>query len=428
MNSLLICKQTLQKISELIQSKEFLDSHRLKNRFIRKGFLTMTHIIVYLFYTSKQSMSINLSNILQDLPELKFPKVSKQAVSKARQGIIPSLFMELFNVSVDHFYDSIDIRKKWKDLYHIFAVDGSKISLPNSISNFKNYGEMFSKKNPKRRWTMALCSTIYDVCNDIIVHGLLRPYLGSERSAALQHCAELEKLDLFKDSVIVFDRGYFSDAMFRYFANKGYLCVMRIRDKMKIAKLCSGDCIMTLPGDSKLGTEDIKVRVISVRLDGGEIEYLATSIFDESLTAADFKDLYFMRWPIEQKYGELKNQCLMEEFSGATSTSIEQEFFINLLLSNLAAMVKRAADNHIEDHKKSTNKYRYQANRAYILARMKWFIARFAANVCSLSLLDDIFEGACAIRSQIQPGRSDKRNKRNSDRERKHFNNRKRAL
>ena len=88
MNSLLICKQTLQKISELIQSKEFLDFHRLKNRFIRKGILTMTHIIVYLFYTSKQSMSINLSNILQDLPELKFPKVSKQAVSKARQGIL----------------------------------------------------------------------------------------------------------------------------------------------------------------------------------------------------------------------------------------------------------------------------------------------------------------------------------------------------
>ena len=55
-----------------------------------------------------------------------------------------------------------------------------------------------------------------------------------------------------------------------------------------------------------------------------------------------------MRWPIEQEYGELKNQFMMEEFSGATSTSIEQEFFINLLLSNLAALIKASADEMIE--------------------------------------------------------------------------------
>ena len=51
-----------------------------------------------------------------------------------------------------------------------------------------------------------------------------------------------------------------------------------------------------------------------------------------------------MRWPIESKYEKLKNQFLLEEFSGATSTSIEQEFYINLLLSNLSALVKCTAD------------------------------------------------------------------------------------
>lgn len=428
MNSLPVCRIILQKISDLIRSTEFLDAHRLKNRFVRKGLLTMTHIIIYLLYTSKQSMSINLSNLLQELPELNFPKVTKQAVSKARQGILPSLFKDLFEISVDEYYKSIKRRKKWRDIYNIFAVDGSRLSVPNSRSNFENYGEMFSKQNPKRRWSMALCSTIYDVCNDVIVHGLLKQYLGSERNAALQHCAELEKLNLFNDSIIIFDRGYYSDAIFRYFTNKEFLCVMRIRDNYNLAKQCNGDCILTLPGNVKQDTDDIKIRVIRIPLDGGETEYLATSIFDKSLTAADFKELYFMRWPIEQKYGELKNQCLIEEFSGATSTSIEQEFFINLLLSNLSAMVKSAADKHIEEKANPGNKYRYQANRAYILGRMKWFIARLFAMSCDISLLDNIFEGACANRSQIQPGRSNKRNKRNSDRERKHFNNRKQVL
>ncbi|MQN00715.1 MAG: hypothetical protein FRC54_01790 [bacterium LCO1.1] len=91
------------------------------------------------------------------------------------------------------------------------------------------------------------------------------------------------------------------------------------------------------------------------------------------------RKLYFMRWPIESKYGELKHQCLLEEFSGATSTSIEQEFYINLLLSNLSAMVKSAADDKIDSQRKEGNRYRYQANRAYVLGRMKWFIARFIA-------------------------------------------------
>ena len=89
------------------------------------------------------------------------------------------------------------------------------------------------------------------------------------------------------------------------------------------------------------------VRVIAIPLDSGETEYLATNVFDRSLTAKDFKVLYFLRWPIESKYSEFKNQFQMKEFSGATSTSVEQEFFINLLLSNLAALLKSSADEEI---------------------------------------------------------------------------------
>ena len=73
---------------------------------------------------------------------------------------------------------------------------------------------------------------------------------------------------------------------------------MRIRDTFKLAKNCNGDSIMTLKGDSKKGTHDVNVRVITVKLDGGETEYLVTNIFDKSLTNEDFKELYFMRWPI----------------------------------------------------------------------------------------------------------------------------------
>lgn len=83
----------------------------------------------------------NLSCIREDLPSLDFPSVSKQALSKARQFINPSLFKELFYLSVDLFY--------------------------------KFFGEMFGYPDPSRRFTMGLASIVYDVLDDYIVHTFL---------------------------------------------------------------------------------------------------------------------------------------------------------------------------------------------------------------------------------------------------------------
>lgn len=40
------------------------------------------------------------------------------------------------------------------------------------------------------------------------------------------------------------------------------------------------------------------------------------------------------------KYKELKSILAIEEFSGATTTSVFQEFYINMLLSNLSSLIK----------------------------------------------------------------------------------------
>ena len=94
----------------------------------------------------------NLSQIREELGTLSFPDVSKQALSKARQFINPSLFKELYYLSVDLFYSQIPSRKLWQG-YHLFAVDGSRIELPNSKSTFDFFGEMSSYPDPNRRYT-----------------------------------------------------------------------------------------------------------------------------------------------------------------------------------------------------------------------------------------------------------------------------------
>ena len=79
---------------------------------------------------------------------------------------------------------------------------------------------------------------------------------------------------------------------------------------------------------------------------------------------------------MELKYKELKSRFAMEEFSGATATSIIQEFYINMLYSNLCAIVKNDADEKIAASSRPDNEYQYQANRSYIIGRLKYLVIR----------------------------------------------------
>ena len=426
MNRIDICKNIIQSIKEYITTPGKLEPHRAKNHFVRKRKLSLFQVIMYLLYTSKASMFQNLSRIREDLGNLDFPDISKQALSKARQFINPALFKELYYLSVDLFYKQLPSRKFWNG-YHLFAIDGSKIELPNSKSNFEFFGEMFGYPDPNRRFTMGLGSIVYDVLDDYIVHASFQRYLASERSAALEHLHNLEDLNIYQNSVVIFDRGYYSEDMFRYCVEHQHLCLMRLKQNYNIAKKCSGDIITVLPGNEKDRTEDTKIRVIEVILNDGTKEYLATNLFDSHISQQMFRKLYFYRWPVETKYKELKSRLAIEEFSGATTTSVLQEFYINVLLSNLSSLIKNQVDEEIQITAKSTNKYRYQANRAFIIGRIKTIVPQILCNLFDLSVIDRLYKESLRCRSQIMPERTFRR-KKNKAIGRTHFNNKKVAF
>ena len=426
MNRIDICKNIIQSIKEYITNPEKLEPYRAKNHFVRKRKLSLFQVIMYLLYTSKASMFQNLSRIREDLGSLDFPDISKQALSKARQFINPALFKELYYLSVDLFYKQLPSRKLWNG-YHLFAIYGSKIELPNSKSNFEFFGEMFGYPDPSRRFTMGLDSIVYDVLDDYIVHASFQRYLASERSAALEHLHNLEDLNIYQNSVVIFDRGYYSEDMFRYCVEHQHLCLMRLKQNYNIAKKCSGDIITVLPGNEKDGTEDVRIRVIEVILNDGTKEYLATNLFDSHISQQMFRELYFYRWPVETKYKELKSRLAIEEFSGATTTSVLQEFYINVLLSNLSSLIKNQVDEEIQITAKSTNKYRYQANRAFIIGRIKTIVSKILCNLFNLSAIDRLYKESLRCRSQIMPGRTFRR-KKNKAIGRTHSNNKKVAF
>ena len=423
MNRIDICKSIIQSIHDYIANPCNLEAHREENHFIRKRKLSMFQVIMYLLYSSKASMFQNIACIKEDLESLSFPDVSKQALSKARQYINPELFKELYYMSVDLFYKHIPTRKLWNG-YHLFAIDGSKFELPNSKSNFEFFGEMFSYADPDRKFTMGLASIVYDVLDDYIVHASFQRYLASERSAALVHLQNLEGLGIYENGVVIFDRGYYSEKLYRYCDEHEHLCVMRLKENYNIAKRCNGNLITTLEGNKSENTKDITIRVVEVILDDGSKEYLATNIFDDHLTADDFRELYFYRWPVETKYKELKSRLRIEEFNGATTISVLQEFYINMLFSNIASLVKNQVDEELEITSKNSNKYRYQANRAFIIGRIKKLLPRILCGIYYLSCIDDLYKDAYRNKSQIAPDRKYKR-KKNKAIGRTHFKNQK---
>ena len=137
-----------------------------------------------------------------------------------------------------------------------------------------------------------------------------------------------------------------------------------------------------------------------------------------------FRELYFYRWPVETKYKELKSRFAIEDFNGATTTSVFQEFYINILLSNLSSLIKNDVDEEIQISSKNTNKYPYQANRSFIIGRMKKILPKILCNITGLSSIDRLYDDAYRCRSQIMPGRSFRR-KKNKAKGRTHFRNQK---
>ena len=405
----------IRQINIFLRDIDFMDSFRFTGHFIRMRKLSMVAVIMFILNSTKQKMATNIDN-LSDIGYKDFPKeITRQAISKARQGINPELLRTFFDYSVECFYHNAGNKPLWHNTYSLFAIDGFKVWLPKSKSNFTEFGEMFSKDNPKRKWSMALGSTIYDVLNDYIVHGLLMPYLGSERSAAIKHCEALEDTCILNDtSIIIMDRGYYSEDMYRYFASKGYICLLRLKEDYRLSKNCPGDHIDILKGDPSKDTEDIKVRVIKVKLDNGTFEYLATNLFDDSLSDADFKELYFRRWPIEVKYKELKSQFQLEYFSGNSSITVEQDFYVTLFYANLVSLVKKQADLVIKNKARPTNKHRYQSSRAYIIGRIRPSFMYYICNGQNTDKIDSMFMNSPKEKIAIIPNRTAERKKAKS--------------
>ena len=387
----------LQSSNDLITSEDFLTRHRIGNAFTRSGKLSFSNLIYFVLQSVHKSIPINYARFLENFPSDLPIFVSKQAISKARQGISHKAFLELFRLSVKQFYFQPVNLRTWNG-FHIYAVDGSTIQIPESKENYEVFGGNPNKT--KIISPLASASVLYDVINDILIDVSLHPYRYNERESAKAH---VDFLPRFPNSIILFDRGYPSEDMFHYLNSKGILFLMRVPKTFKKAISEQEDALFTYP--ASCNKDSLTLRSIHFLLEDGSTEYLVTNLMPEQIAKENFPDLYQFRWGVESKYRELKNRLEIEAFNSIKPASIQQEFFAAMYLSNLVAVIKSESDSKIIVS--INNRHAYQANRSYILNRIKNCIVHLLRSPLSIcyEMICRIVEEASKTCPIIRPDR-----------------------
>jgi hypothetical protein len=127
-----------------------------------------------------------------------------------------------------------------------------------------------------------------------------------------------------------------------------------------------------------------------------------------------------MRWPVETKYGIVKNKLALENFSGYTKNTILQDYWAAMTLSNLCAIARNEMNEQVKEERKGIKtKYEYVPNVNQVIGSVKDVL--IAACVTSSekekeALMERLKEEITHALVPVRPGRSNPRpdNPRNS--------------
>jgi hypothetical protein len=391
-----------------LSSPAFTARHRIGEKaFTRERKLALPQLVKFLLNLRKGANQDELDRFFEVLCEQPLAdSVSKSALTQARAKLRAEAFAELSGVLVDAAMQALPMRR-WHG-FRLLAVDGSSFLLPKVpviVAAFGQTGEV----TPQARF-----SRLYDVLNRLVVAADVEPQSVGERVLAGEYLPSTRA-----DDLLLYDRGYPAFWLFAAHAVENrHFCARVPRafcaEVQAFAAGTARSSVMSLaPGDEArrqcrafgLPTAALPLRLIRVRLKGGEEEILITSLLDEDAFPSHlFKHLYHLRWGIEEGYKKEKCWAEVENFSGRTVHALKQDVLAKVLTLNLTAilvwvaqwMTKRLYQERRRD---------YQVNFANALSKMKDNVVRLLALETAPDLLERI---VCAMALEVEAIRPDR--------------------
>lgn len=332
--------------------------------FTRNRKMSFTDYIFAIIKGTKTSLQASIYTFFESMKKENM-EYSKQAFSKGRKRIKPEAFQELFQGTVDKFYEKAD-SATWRN-HHLLGIDGTKINLPCTEELKEIYGGQTTRGALQ---VQALASCLYDLLNGMIVDVRIGGCKSSEQDDAKDIIESFDEKKI-SNPLFIMDRGYPSAVLIDALICKKYKFVMR----------CSSEFVQKMKSPTPDKIIDykflklkypIKIRIIQVQLSPENTEYLITNLFDPDISVDDFSNLYHARWGIETKYDDIKNKLEMENFTGCSPVSILQDFYATLFLANLAGALEFDLHEEIEAvHSKPENKYKYRMNMNMTISELK---------------------------------------------------------
>ena len=136
-----ICTLTRQIAEAKTTKQEF----RTKpTYFIRTRKMSFTELVYYILHPGKESTRLGLTRFFAMLRK-EGCRMSEQAFSKARSHFSHCPFEKMVRVITQEKYHSEDTRT-WNG-YHLFAIDGTTVALPDKPSLCKAFGGSGRKKD-----------------------------------------------------------------------------------------------------------------------------------------------------------------------------------------------------------------------------------------------------------------------------------------
>lgn len=413
--------ELIQKLNTTIKDEAFISEQKDGNAsFSRDRVFTFSVLLSFLMTNLQKGLQREIALFTEAIQSDggSIPEVSKAAFCKARKKLKPTAFSELSKVTTQTFYQSNEVQL-WNG-YRLLGVDGSTVELPNSEEIQEKYG-IFKQRNDGKAICMGRTLMLYDTLNHMTLHGSLDKMEESETSMLWK---ALPAADFKKNDLLIFDRYYASHLLFFYLQKRGVQFCFRMKKnwwKAVETFYNSGKqstvTHLELPAKDeaeaeRLGItkEKIKVRLIRVELESGETEILLTTLVNEKIyTPAHLKELYGLRWPIEESYKTFKHKVCIENFSGKSQKAVLQDFYVKIFIMNLTATAVRPINEALKKAPVRV-KHLHQVNIIEAIATMKKAVVSFFVTGKTGEAIKRVIRRLSGITEPIRPGRKFKRN------------------
>ena len=369
-------------------------------------------MILFLMNLVKGSLQDELDYFFKAVngAEVAIREVTKSAFCKARKKLRHQAFQELSHTVVDLFYRIFSYRT-WKG-FRVLAIDGSTVQVPDTAEAAGHFGVWNTAAG--KPCAVARISHLVDVGNDIILDALISPKEVGERALAERHMQQVREGD-----IVLFDRGYPAFWIFaRARAQGAHFCarmatgVWNVVDtflgrglKERIIRLKPTHHALKECKERGLPVRPLKVRLIRIELETGETEVLMTSLVNkEEYPRHTFKELYSLRWGVEEQYKTCKSRLEIENWTGKSIESVYQDFYAKVLTLNLTIAIAQPAKEEIEARSKD-KKYPYTLNLTQALSKMKDVVVLLFKRYNLFGLLKQLYDIFIKMVEPIRPGR-----------------------